>query len=105
MGLNDDASAGRLNKGHDRPVVPATARARVLAALGAVDCVVIFSQDTPRQLIDALAPDVLVKGSDYAIDEIPGGELVAARGGRVATVEVVPGYSTTSLIERIRATA
>jgi len=103
VGLNSDASVRRLGKGADRPLAPQEARARVLAGLAAVDCVVLFDEDTPQSLIEALAPDVLVKGSDYARDAIVGADWVVARGGRVVRVPLVPGFSTTSLVERIRA--
>ena len=75
----------------------------MLAGLAAVDCVVLFDEDTPQSLIEALAPDVLVKGADYARDAIVGADWVEARGGRVVRVPLVPGFSTTSLVERLRA--
>jgi D-beta-D-heptose 7-phosphate kinase/D-beta-D-heptose 1-phosphate adenosyltransferase len=75
----------------------------VLAGLAAVDCVVLFDEDTPQSLIEALAPDVLVKGADYARDAIVGADWIEARGGRVVRVPLVPGFSTTSLVERLRA--
>jgi D-glycero-beta-D-manno-heptose 1-phosphate adenylyltransferase len=103
VGLNSDASARRLGKGAGRPVARQDARARVLAALAAVDCVVIFDEDTPLQLIQALAPDVLVKGADYPRDRIVGGDWIEARGGRVVRVPVLPDFSTTDLVERLRA--
>jgi rfaE bifunctional protein nucleotidyltransferase chain/domain len=105
VGLNSDASARRLGKGADRPVADQTARARVLAGLAAVDCVVLFDEDTPLELIRALAPDVLVKGADYPPDRIVGADWVTSRGGRVVRVSVVPGFSTTALMERIRASS
>src|SRR5829696_9993078 len=103
VGVNSDASARRLGKGADRPVASEDARARVLAGFAAVDCVVLFEQDTPLELIQALAPDVLVKGADYSKDRIVGAEWVEARGGRVVRVPIVSGFSTTSLVERLRA--
>ena len=103
VGVNTDASVRRLGKGSERPLAGETARARVLAGLEAVDCVVLFDQDTPLQLIQALAPDVLVKGADYSADRIVGADWVEARGGRVVRVPVVPGFSTTALVERLRA--
>jgi D-beta-D-heptose 7-phosphate kinase/D-beta-D-heptose 1-phosphate adenosyltransferase len=103
VGLNSDASVRRLGKGSERPVNGEAARARVLAALGAVDCVVLFEEDTPLRLIQALAPDILVKGADYSRDRIVGAEWVEARGGRVVRVPVVAGFSTTALVERLRA--
>jgi rfaE bifunctional protein nucleotidyltransferase chain/domain len=103
VGVNTDASVRRLGKGSERPLAGEAARARVLAGLEAVDCVVLFDQDTPLQLIQALAPDVLVKGADYSADRIVGADWVEARGGRVVRVPVVPGFSTTALVERLRA--
>jgi D-glycero-beta-D-manno-heptose 1-phosphate adenylyltransferase len=103
VGVNSDASVRRLGKGADRPLASQDARARVLAGLVAVDCVVLFEEDTPQSLIEALAPDVLVKGADYARDAIVGADWVEARGGRVVRVPLVPGFSTTSLVERLRA--
>ena len=103
VGLNTDASARRLAKGPLRPVVPESARARVLAALAAVDCVVLFDEDTPLDLIRALEPDVLVKGADYARPDIVGGDFVEGRGGRVVRVPLITGFSTTALVERLRA--
>jgi rfaE bifunctional protein nucleotidyltransferase chain/domain len=103
VGVNSDASVRRLGKGADRPLASQAARARVLAGLAAVDCVVLFDEDTPQDLIEALAPDVLVKGADYARDAIVGADWVEARGGRVVRVPLVAGYSTTSLVERLRA--
>jgi D-glycero-beta-D-manno-heptose 1-phosphate adenylyltransferase len=105
VGLNSDASVRRLGKGADRPLAGEDARARVLAGLYAVDCVVLFDEDTPQSLIEALAPDVLVKGADYAREAIVGADWVEARGGRVVRVPLVPGFSTTSLVERFRASS
>ncbi|HJS46885.1 MAG TPA: adenylyltransferase/cytidyltransferase family protein [Gemmatimonadales bacterium] len=102
VGVNGDASARRLGKGPGRPVASEAARARVLAALAAVDCVVLFDDDTPRALIDALHPDVLAKGADYARDAIVGADLVEARGGRVVRIPLVPDQSSTRLVERAR---
>jgi rfaE bifunctional protein nucleotidyltransferase chain/domain len=105
VGLNTDASGRRLGKGAGRPIVPEAARARVLAGLAAVDCVVLFDEDTPQILIEALKPDVLVKGADYAREAIVGGDWVEARGGRVVTVPLLAGYSTSSIVERLRASS
>jgi D-beta-D-heptose 7-phosphate kinase/D-beta-D-heptose 1-phosphate adenosyltransferase len=105
VGINSDASVRRLEKGTARPVMPEAARARVVAGLASVDCVVLFDGDTPLELIQALAPDVLVKGADYPRASIVGGDWVEARGGRVVQVPLVSGYSTTSLVERLRATS
>ena len=99
VGVNTDASVRRL-KGRGRPVVPERDRAYVLAGLAAVDAVVLFDEDTPRELIAALEPDVLAKGADYALEAIVGADLVAARGGRVVRVPLEDGVSTTDLIAR-----
>jgi rfaE bifunctional protein nucleotidyltransferase chain/domain len=103
VGLNSDVSVRRLGKGPERPVNGEAARARVLAGLAAVDCVVLFDADTPLVLIQQLLPDVLVKGADYAPDAIVGAQLVESRGGRVVRVPVVAGFSTSSIVERLRA--
>ena len=105
VGLNSDASVRRLNKGTERPVVPEADRARILAGLAAVDCVVLFEEDTPLELIKSLLPDVLVKGADYRRDSIVGADWVEARGGRVVRVPLVEGFSTSSLVERLRASS
>jgi D-beta-D-heptose 7-phosphate kinase/D-beta-D-heptose 1-phosphate adenosyltransferase len=105
VGVNSDASVRRLGKSPDRPLVPEQARARLLAGFAAVDCVVLFDEDTPLELIRALEPDVLVKGADYTREQIVGADFVEARGGRVVRVELVPGQSTTSLVERLRASS
>ena len=102
VGVNTDESVQRLLKGPGRPVTPEADRARVLAALVCVDRVVLFSEDTPLELLTALQPDVLVKGGDYHLREIVGREVVEARGGQVLALPFVPGYSTTELLERIR---
>lgn len=102
VGLNSDASIRRL-KGSSRPVNPQDDRALVLAGLASVAHVVIFDQDTPLELITALQPDVLVKGGDWPVESIVGREIVLARGGRVLSLDLVPGHSTTSILERIRA--
>ena len=105
MGLNSDASVRRLNKGTERPVVPEADRARILAGLAAVDCVVLFEEDTPLELIKSLLPDVLVKGADYRRDSIVGADWVESRGGRIVRVPLVEGFSTSSLVERLRASS
>ena len=105
VGLNTDASVRRLGKGSDRPVNAEGARARLLAGLAAVDVVVLFDEDTPLELIAELAPDVLVKGADYPRERIVGADIVEARGGRVVRVPIMPGYSTTQLLERVRASS
>ena len=102
VGLNTDASVRRLGKGADRPVNPEDDRAYVLAGLAAVDFVSMFDEDTPRELIAALLPDVLVKGGDYTRDTIVGADEVEAAGGRVEVIPLVPGRSTTSILPRVR---
>jgi len=102
VGVNSDASARRLGKGPDRPIVAEAERARMLAALAAVDCVVLFAQDTPLALIQLLRPDVLVKGADYARDAIVGAAEVEGWGGRIVRVPLVKNKSTTKLLERLR---
>lgn len=101
VGLNSDASVARL-KGAGRPVVPQEERAEALLALEAVDRVAVYEEDTPREIIASLVPDVLVKGADWAADRIVGREEVEAAGGRVVRVELVPGRSTTAVLDRIR---
>jgi D-beta-D-heptose 7-phosphate kinase/D-beta-D-heptose 1-phosphate adenosyltransferase len=105
VGINTDASVRRLAKGPERPINAEAARARVLAALAAVDAVVPFDEDTPAELIRALSPDVLVKGADYPRERIVGADFVEARGGRVVRVPLVPDTSTTRIVERLRATS
>ena len=98
VGLNTDASVRRL-KGEGRPVNNEEARALVLASLSFVDAVVLFDEDTPYEIIKAIRPDVLVKGADYKPEEIVGYDIVTSYGGIVATVPLVEGYSTTSIVE------
>lgn len=102
VGLNGDASV-RRNKGPERPVNSQDERAEILAALEPVDAVVIFDEDTPDQIIKAVQPDVLVKGADWAEDAIVGRDTVEARGGRVVRVPVEQGFSTSAIVERIKA--
>ena len=102
VGLNGDASVTRL-KGAGRPVLSAPERAEVLAGLAAVDHVIVFDEDTPRALIVAVAPDVLVKGADWGEEDIVGRDEVVARGGRVERIALVPGVSTSEIIRRMRA--
>jgi D-beta-D-heptose 7-phosphate kinase/D-beta-D-heptose 1-phosphate adenosyltransferase len=101
VGLNDDASVRRL-KGEGRPVQDERARAEVLAALEAVDLVAIFSEDTPLRLITQIRPGVLVKGGDYTRETVVGHEIVEAAGGTVMLIDVLPGFSTTSLVNRAK---
>jgi D-beta-D-heptose 7-phosphate kinase/D-beta-D-heptose 1-phosphate adenosyltransferase len=104
VGLNTDDSVRRL-KGPSRPVNPQDDRAYVLAGLAAVDYVTYFAEDTPRDLIVALLPDVLVKGGDYRKEDIVGGAEVEAAGGQVVVAPLVPGRSTTAILQRARTNA
>ena len=101
VGLNSDASVRRL-KGESRPIRTEGERAIVLAALGMVDAVVLFDQDTPLQLLETLAPDVLVKGGDYSEETIVGADTVKRAGGRVVVIPLTPGQSTTAIVEKLR---
>jgi rfaE bifunctional protein nucleotidyltransferase chain/domain len=102
VGVNSDDSVRRLGKGSDRPLVPQGDRAAVVAALASVDMVVVFDDDTPERLIREVRPMVLVKGGDWAPERIVGRELVESRGGRVVSVRLREGLSTSTLIERVR---
>jgi rfaE bifunctional protein nucleotidyltransferase chain/domain len=101
VGLNSDASVRQL-KGEGRPVISELERAEILAALESVDAVVIFDDLTPREVIARLLPDVLVKGGDWPGDQIVGREEVEAAGGRVVSVPLIPGYSTSAILQKIR---
>lgn len=101
VGLNSDASVRQL-KGPTRPVISEQERAEILSALEAVDAVIIFNEPTPREVISRLLPDVLVKGGDWASDQIVGREEVEGAGGRVVSIPFVPGYSTTTILQKIR---
>ena len=101
VGLNSDASVARL-KGADRPVQGEQARALVLASLAAVDAVILFAEDTPMALIEAIRPDVLVKGADYRREDVVGADLVEGYGGRVLLAALADGYSTSDTLARIR---
>ena len=102
VGVNSDASVRRL-KGPRRPIVPEGERAELLAALECVDLVAIFDEDTPERIIREVAPDVLAKGGDWALEAIVGREFVEARGGRVERIRVREGWSTSRIVERIAA--
>jgi D-beta-D-heptose 7-phosphate kinase/D-beta-D-heptose 1-phosphate adenosyltransferase len=102
VGVNSDRSVKALNKAPDRPINSEAERAEVLSALASVDAVVIFDEETPHEIISALQPDVLVKGADWGENAIVGRDVVEASGGRVVRIELAKGYSTTSLIEKIR---
>jgi len=101
VGLNSDASVKRL-KGAERPVITQTDRAILLAALEYVDGVIVFEEDTPYELIEQIAPDVLVKGGDYEIEEIVGHEIVLENGGQVHSLKHVKGKSTSEIVDKIR---
>ena len=101
VGMNSDASVKRL-KGTKRPINPQDSRSAVLASLAVVDLVVIFNEDTPESLIQTIRPDILVKGGDWAVDQIVGGEFVKENGGEVISLPFHTGFSTSSLVEKIR---
>jgi rfaE bifunctional protein nucleotidyltransferase chain/domain len=101
VGLNSDRSV-RANKGRGRPITPESERAEILEALMPVDAVVIFDEETPYDLIQALEPDVLVKGADWAEEAIVGRDIIEQRGGRVVRVPLEPGRSTSAIIQKIR---
>ncbi|MDN5287052.1 MAG: rfaE2 [Mucilaginibacter sp.] len=101
IGLNADSSVKRI-KGESRPVNDQSSRAAILAALFFVDAIVVFEDDTPLKLINTLLPDILVKGADYSVENIVGAQEVIANGGEVKTINFVEGYSSTSIIEKIR---
>jgi D-beta-D-heptose 7-phosphate kinase/D-beta-D-heptose 1-phosphate adenosyltransferase len=101
VGVNSDASVRRL-KGPSRPIVSQDDRVALVSALACVDLAVLFEDDTPLRLIEAVQPDVLVKGGDYAVPDIVGRDVVEARGGRVTTIALRPGLSTSELVKRIR---
>jgi rfaE bifunctional protein nucleotidyltransferase chain/domain len=103
VGLNTDESVGRF-KGPDRPIQDEQSRARILAALHFVDLVVLFNEDTPLDLISSVLPDILVKGNDYLAENIVGADVVKQHGGSVKTIPLVPGYSTTKIVEKIKRT-
>lgn len=104
VGLNSDSSVRRV-KGPSRPLMPENERAEVLAALASVDFVVIFEESTPREVISRLLPDVLVKGADWGANEIVGRAEVEQAGGKVVSIPLQPGYSTTGILQKIIATA
>jgi len=99
VGLNSDNSVARL-KGSTRPIISQKYRAAVLSALHCVDAVVLFEEDTPAKLIQAISPDFLVKGGDYQIDQIVGADFVLANGGSVHTIDLLKGFSSTDLMKR-----
>ena len=101
VGLNSDSSVRKL-KGPTRPIQTEADRARIIGALRAVDLVVLFDEPTPLSLIEAIAPDVLIKGADYSEDQVVGGDLVKSRGGRIALFPLIEGRSSTKIVERMR---
>ena len=103
LGLNTDSSVSRF-KGPERPLQDQNSRARVLAGLQFIDLVVFFDEDTPQNLISELVPNILVKGSDYLAENIVGADVVKKNGGEVKTIDFVPGYSTTRIVEKIKRT-
>jgi rfaE bifunctional protein nucleotidyltransferase chain/domain len=102
VGINSDRSVKALNKAPDRPINPEQERAEVLSALGSVDAVVIFDEETPHEIISTIQPDILVKGADWGENAIVGRDVVEARGGKVVRIALAEGYSTTRIIDRIR---
>ena len=100
IGVNSDDSVRRL-KGTSRPIVDENSRMRILASLEFVDCVILFDQDTPLELISLFLPDILVKGNDYSIGNIVGADVVMKNGGRVDTISLVEGQSTSGIIDKI----
>lgn len=101
LGLNSDSSVRRL-KGPSRPIVDEKSRALLLAAFQFIDYVVLFEEDTPYELIKAAQPDILVKGGDYKPEDIVGYDIVKQRGGQVVTIDFVPGFSTTNIVEKLQ---
>jgi D-glycero-beta-D-manno-heptose 1-phosphate adenylyltransferase len=102
VAINSDRSVRALGKSSNRPINPENERAEVLRALACVDEVVIFDEDTPHEIITAIQPDILVKGADWGENAIVGRDVVEARGGKVVRMELAPGYSTTTIINKIK---
>ena len=101
LGLNTDQSVSRI-KGPSRPIVDQNSRARIMAALEIVDLVILFDEETPKQLIESIKPDILVKGNDYNISNIVGADFVIKNGGKVETIELTSGFSSTNVIKKIQ---
>jgi len=101
VGINSDASV-RRNKGNSRPIINEESRIRVLASLMFVDAVILFDEDTPLELIELLKPDILIKGNDWSLNKIVGADTVIGNGGKVCTIELVPGFSTSSIVDKIQ---
>ena len=102
LGLNTDESVKRLGKSPERPINTEETRATILAGLECVDAIVLFNEDTPLELITCIQPDVLVKGNDYKAEDIVGYDIVTNKGGKVITINLVEGFSTTKLIEKMK---
>ncbi len=102
VGVNTDSSAKRLGKGDIRPITNEKSRSTIIASLEFVDAVVLFEGDTPYELIKVIQPDILVKGSDYLPENIVGYDIVKQKGGSIITIEFLPGYSTTSIEQKIK---
>jgi rfaE bifunctional protein nucleotidyltransferase chain/domain len=102
VGLNNDASVKRQGKGDDRPINNEKARATVLCSLACVDAVILFDEETPLKLIEAIQPDILVKGGDYTVQTIVGADIVLKSGGKVEIIPLTEGYSTTAILEKIK---
>ena len=102
LGLNTDESVKRLGKSPERPINNEETRATILAGLECVDAIVLFNEDTPLELITCIQPDVLVKGNDYKAEDIVGYDIVTNKGGKVITINLVEGFSTTKLIEKMK---
>ena len=101
VALNTDQSVSQL-KGPERPINNEYARARIIASLGFVDAVILFGEETPLSVIETLIPDILVKGNDYTIDKIVGADFVLEHGGKVETIPLVAGYSTTNIVSKLK---
>lgn len=102
IGLNTDSSVKLLDKGEERPIQDQDSRAVLLAALAFTDAIVFFDEETPLQLIELIKPDILVKGSDYSINNIVGSDLVLKNGGQVKTIDFLPGFSTSKIVNKIK---
>ena len=102
VGINSDSSVKKLNKGENRPIQDQHSRALIIASLHVVDAVLVFEEDTPYELIKFINPDVLVKGGDWAIDEIVGADIVQSKGGEVKTIPYLEGFSTTEMERKIK---
>lgn len=101
VGLNTDNSIKKI-KGPGRPIISEDSRAQVLASLMFIDGVILFGEETPYELIKAIKPDILIKGNDYSLENIVGADFVISKGGKVCTIDLVPGFSTSNIINRIK---